>query len=199
MLSLLMRFCLYIKHRILEYAHPMPQTVRVFAGPAGSVERAVIEAVMDFSFATPREGCPGEDRPTLWVDDEWTGVYGWMPICRYLGLLWRAYPTTPLSALYVDGALDLLARFLQSDVPPADRFCAFVTQLELRLEKRDSDDPWLEGFDSKTIADMCWHAALTHHMEEHTLEIDEEQHPLVFEWMCAMEGAPPLHDDPKDD
>lgn len=199
-MSLLQRLCLYLKHRILDCAHPLPRRIEVFPGPPGTIERAIVEAVMArVGIVELRAWHKGDERPTVWVDDSEVGVSGCFAVCRYLGRLWRFHPTTPESALMVDGSLELLAQFLQplGKVDVANHVCAFATELELRLEAHDGDAPWLEGFEKETVADVCWHAAFTYIFRDHHVDLD---HPRLMEWFDAMEGDEDvLDDEAKDD
>lgn len=192
MRTLYQRLCAFLKHHILDGAHPLPERVEIFPGPPGSVERAIVQAVMaHVNIGTECAPSKGEERPTIWLDGDELGVHGCFAICRYLGRLWRLHPTTPQSTLAVDGMLELLAAFVKdvpaSDADVASHVCAFLTELELRLEAHDGDAAWLESFESRTVADVCWHAALVHVMKRHQVVVTDETHPRVVEWLDAME------------
>ena len=161
----------YVKHWVLDRAHPLPLALRVYPGTPGSLAYAVTRAVLARVALEGLEvrGTGGEEAalPTVWVADggEEDGaaqreVAGLTAVARYLGRLWRLYPCNPASALHVDASLDLLARFAhaaaEADTPAA--LCAHVAAYASLLEARQEDagHVWLEGMDKCSLADVCW-------------------------------------------
>ena len=201
-LSLLQRFCISIKHWILDCAHPFPKRIEVYAGSTGSVERAVLKAVVK-SVDIPQlrivyHHDSDECRPIVWVGDADMGVAGCTAVCRYLGRLWHLYPVHTENALCMDGSLDLLTSFMfpmtseefvlkRADAQQYLR--KFANELEYRMAEKDSSDAWLEGFSSKCVVDISWYAAFSWALQKYNVDSDlfqTHKYPFFATWMEAM-------------
>jgi hypothetical protein len=177
-----------LKHWVLDLAHPLPRTLDVFAGWPGSVERAVVLRVasvvgdgITLRWQTTGEGFDEDlllQHPVVWphadAHEGGVGHTGMLAVCRYLGRLWRLYPTDPANALAIDSALDLLQRFCgaarHADEALLPVLRAFLRALEDRMELHDS--VWLEAMGCASLADLCWAAA--------------------YEWACVKTRSSPL-------
>jgi hypothetical protein len=155
-----------LKHVVLDLAHPLPESVEVYAGRPGTLSYAITRSVLSrMSFDAMRErakllergrgnveggeenasGESGEeeeederllDRPSVRVD-EGDEVEGLFPVCRYLGRLWRTHPVDPYHALLVDGSLDRLARAMHaSEAVEAADLPKVVARVARELEAR---------------------------------------------------------------
>ena len=145
----------WVKHRVLDWAHPLPTRVEVF--PGDGLDRAIVVRVMrEVGVTCVVRNCDDLVCPAAWVDGEQvaTGVFS---VSRYLGRLGRLYPTSPLGAASVDTALEQLYHLVLGE----DDLAAAVQAHVLALENRfDSPDVWMENLDSFSLADACWAGAL---------------------------------------
>lgn len=185
--------CRRAKHYVLDHAHPLPASVRVFAGPPGSLERCIVRGVLGVVDVPGLVECgaAAASLPTLWIAEDDVGVHGCLAICRYLGRLWRLYPTDPVAALGVDSALEQLSGLLTS-LPltsPAVVLAQHLTELEARFERYEEKDqrtPWLEGMDQPSLADVCWAAALRWVLYATERDGLPDTHPRVRRWWEAV-------------
>jgi len=198
--------CEAVKHWVLAKAHPLPDRIELETGKPGTIQHAVVLAVAHellpemqcIHVTTPDDTESMDVRPIVWIDDSDIGVYGWEPVCRYLGRLWRSYPIHPENALSVDGSLAHLNAFMRSvlvaeeedeDVEVVTHIVvSYLKEMETRQSEFD-DDKWLEGFDEYTIADLCWYTALRFTMDKHDLEADDvlPSHTLMAMWFERMQ------------
>lgn len=183
-----------LKHWILDRAHPLPTEVRVYPGVPGTLEYAVTRAVLArapvVGLELREKGAEAE--PTVWPDGEdGEEVTGFLAVARYLGRLWRLYPTDPRNALPVDASLDLLASFAHeaASASPAllqDAVAACAHSLEERL----GDGPWLEGMGACSLADACWVGVFAWARAADAWDDDcFEQTPRLRVWWRAVQAA----------
>ena len=176
-------------HRFLtDLLFPLPATLYLFPGVAGSAERCMVLHVMrqtGLSILHVEDDGTRAGPPLLWVEDATDGIRGTFALVRYVGRLWRLYPSDPAHALMVDSLLDSLASFMHSpDLTDA------VTLLEARL--RDYDDAAvLYGFEDPTVADYAWAAALAVHSVDKDAWYDPETVPHFHAWWVRI-PKPPL-------
>lgn len=153
-------FAVRLKHWLLDLLHPLPARTVVCLGAPGSLESAIVREVIKRTHVPGLEEVSGSKVHVV-VDEDSDPVEGWGPVCRYLGRLGRTYPTTPASALVVDGALDTLAQMaaaLEHGGPPKDVVSTFVEMLE--EGGFEEGEVWLMGMDAPSVADACWKGAL---------------------------------------
>ena len=195
MLSLFVRLIQYvshaIRHRILGYAHPLPRSMRVYPGETGSIYRAIVTDLLDVCSFPQLEvvETPERNRPTLWIDDE-PPVAGCMTVCRYLGRQWRILPVNPTTCATVDSSIELLQAFLHpfvaetftESIHMCDHVAVFATMLEISLESVPYTRH-LNGFESNTLADVCWAAAWTHLLDVEGISIPAPEYPRLHAWM----------------
>jgi len=195
MLSYLYKFLQYvshsIRHTILEYAHPTPKSIRIYAGDEGSLHRSIVTELVDscvFQQLTLVE-CPERSRPTLWIDDD-VPVSGCMTVCRYLGRQWRLLPVNPTTCATVDSSLELLQSFMYPFVADTfgddklqmcDHLAVFATILDETFFHGETNH--LNGFDGDTLADICWSAAWKHVMDMEGVVLPMNDYPNLREWM----------------
>ena len=109
------------KHLLLSYLYPLPKLIEVHPGPPGSIDRAIVQAILgtyDLPGVVQVHADHVHTPPTLWIyDDEdcdKASVYtGCLPLCRYLGRMLRIYPVHPRNALSLDVGLDHLFEFVR--------------------------------------------------------------------------------------
>lgn len=194
MFSLLSRVVQYvsytIRHTVLEYAHPTPRVVRIYPGEVGSLYRAMVMGVMnvcELSHMTVVE-TPVCSRPTMWIDNE-APISGCITICRYIGRHWRLLPVNPATCATVDSSLELLQSFVYPLVAETftdsqqmgNHVAVFASLLENSFENGETDH--LNGFESDTLADVCWSAVWKHVMVDGVNNVDEEKYPNLYAWM----------------
>ena len=195
MLSYLYTFLHYIsrsiRHTILEYAHPVPKTIRIFAGTERSLHRSIVTELVDacaFEHLTLVD-CPERSRPALWIDDD-SPVCGCMTVCRYLGRQWRLLPINPVTCAAVDSSLELLQSFMHPFVADTfdgdkrricDHLAVFATLLESSFEYGETNH--LSGFEADTLADICWSAAWKHVMDMEGVALPMSDYPSLHGWM----------------
>lgn len=178
----------YFKHWVLDLAHPLPKHVRLALGPLQSIERAILQEVVQL---VPLEGMEVVKEHTssfdICIDDSTVKRHhSVLSIARYLGRLWRMYHVDPRNAFVLDGYLDLLGGFLMH-AESEDAIAAALQSLEALLEEDGSADPWLGGFDRPTIADACWFGALTWGFEQYPASQDSlAELPYVSFWWNEM-------------
>lgn len=180
-----------IRHTILEYAHPAPKTIRIFAGDKGSLHHSIVTELIDscaFEQLTLVD-CPERSRPTLWIDDD-LPVSGCITVCRYLGRQWRLLPVNPATCATVDSSLELLQSFMypfvadtfdEDKLQMCDHIAVFATILEDSFVYGETNH--LNGFESDTLADICWSAAWKHVMEMEKFTLPMTEYPNLREWM----------------
>ena len=193
-----------IRHTILEYAHPVPKSIRIYAGDEGSLHRSIVTELVEscaFEQLTLVD-CPERSRPTLWIDDD-LPVSGCMTVCRYLGRLWRILPVNPTTCVSVDSSLELLQSFMypfvadtfdEDKLQMCDHIAVFATILEDTCAYGETKH--LNGFESDTLADICWSAAWKHVMEKEGVTLPSSDYPNLHEWMIHQEM---LDDETEDD
>lgn len=197
------RIALFLKHPVLEWAHPLPWSVEVHVRGVDSLESWVIDEVIYNCGTKPirkvtRTLCL-ECPVGVSVNNDPYICFGTLSACRYLGRLSRFYPTTPESALLVDSSLELLKEFItllhQWNVQTVDDVgmaClrAHVSKYSNILESRFQDcGVWMEGMDSKSLADVCWMGAFRW-IFENDLMVEEglQSFPQLAEWWEMMSG-----------
>jgi hypothetical protein len=195
MLSYFYKFLHYvshsIRHTILEYAYPAPKSIRIFAGEEGSLHNSIVTDLVNscaFEHLTLVD-CPERSRPTLWIDDEFA-VSGCMTVCRYLGRQWRLLPINPTTCATVDSSLELLQSFMypfiadtfdENKLTMCDHIAIFATILEDSFVYGETDH--LNGFETDTLADVCWSAAWKHVMDMEGITLRISEYPNLHEWM----------------
>lgn len=195
MLSLFYRLLQYIshsiRHTILEYAHPEPTSIRIYAGETDSLYRAIVTELIDtcaFHQLTLVEAAD-RSRPTLWIDDD-APVSGCMTVCRYLGRHWRLLPVNPTTCATVDSSLELLQSFMypfvadkftDDAIQMCDHIAVFATILDDTFMNGETNH--LNGFESDTLADICWSAAWKHVMDVQGVTLPMSDYPNLREWM----------------
>lgn len=182
-----------VKHTVLDYAHPMPETMYVYAGAPGSLERSIVRGVLAVApIPGLVESGPGEGEnervPMVWVGEDGVGMPGCLAACRYLGRLWRLYPTEPTAALCVDTALDQLSDVLEMDEQDSDDVKeVFKVHLQLLQDRlgRYPNAQHLEELDAPSLADVCWVAALRwilYKLDKTELLDADQEFPNVAAW-----------------
>jgi hypothetical protein len=195
MLSLVYRLLQYIshslRHTILEYAHPAPKSIRIYAGGDGSLHKSIVTELVDtcvFEQLT-LVACPGRSRPALWIDDD-APVSGCITVCRYLGRQWRLLPVDPVACATVDSSLELLQSFMypfvadtfdQDKLQMCDHVAVFATILDDTFLYGETNH--LNGFEADTLADICWSAAWKHVMDMEGVTLPMTDYPNLREWM----------------
>jgi len=195
MFSVLYRFLQYIsyslRHTILEYAHPTPKSIRIYAGDEGSLHRSIVTELVDscaFEQLTLVD-CAERSRPTLWIDND-PPVSGCMTVCRYLGRQWRLLPVNPATCASVDSSLELLQTFMypfvadtfdENNLQMCDHVAVFATILEDSFLHGETNH--LNGFEADTLADICWSAAWKHVMDMEDFTLPMTDYPNLREWM----------------
>lgn len=180
-----------IRHTILDYAHPVPRSIRIYAGDVGSLHRSIVTELVDtcaFAQVTLVE-CQERTRPTIWIDNDHP-VSGCMTVCRYLGRQWRLLPVDPVTCATVDSSLELLQAFMYPFVAEAfdedklymcDHIAVFATILEDSFVYDETNH--LNGFEADTLADVCWTAAWKHVMDMEGFTLPMYDYPNLREWM----------------
>lgn len=187
-----------VKHMLMDLVHTSPWRVIVYGGKAGSMERAILEEVVSSTNMDYLEMMPDdtdfapEVRPFLTLNDELTVTSGRTAICRYLGRLWRSYPTTPSSALKVDASLETLEEFVRPWVTgegpeyPEAHLRRFIEKVEQTL---NPNYPYnIYNFESPTLADQCWAGAFRFVVSKELEEDPSEDFPLFKYWWQANVG-----------
>lgn len=195
MLSLVYKVLQYIshsiRHTILEYAHPAPKSIRIYAGEKGSIHRSIVTELVDvcaFDQLTLVD-CPERSRPALWIDDD-VPVFGCMTVCRYLGRQWRLLPVNPATCATVDSSLELLQSFMhplvadtfeEDKLRMCDHIAVFASILEDSFLYGETNH--LNGFEADTLADICWSAVWKHVMDMEGVTLPMTDYPNLREWM----------------
>ena len=162
---MLQRLCQRYKHVVLDRAHPVPPVISLYAGVEGTLEHCIVMSAVKATeglpvvLVAPRVGGrQDKDRPILWLEgDEAHGIEGCTSIARYLGRHWRMHPTDPEHAFLVDSLLERLERVVVTGPQP---HCLHYLDSCL-LPRTQKGSGWLHGFSERTMADVCWRAALT--------------------------------------
>lgn len=208
------------KHTLLEYAHPLPSLTEIHVGGSKGVNALVMEEMMRCMQSVPNvvlvTESTEENVVQLEIDDD-VLVEGLMITIRFLGRLSRRYPITPSSALFVDSNLDRLQQFLPTlyewsctEQLDKERVMARVSSELEWLETRFCEDSvWLEGFDSKTVADVCWTGVIRWIVENDLWEPDmttSQYDNLACWWSCVRpeyiaveDGDGDEHEDKKEE
>lgn len=180
----LQTMCQSVSHWVVDAAYPAPRELLVYPGVPGTMERAIVEAVLAHVHHDALVQCAlGGKHPSLSIDGD-TPVTGCFATCRYLGKLWRLYPLNPKHALIVDGLLDCLSPFLA----PTDT--REPEELQDMLEELCCGDnvPWLEGLGGPTMADACWRGALAWLIDQKLQHpVDGATHPRLARWWAAWD------------
>ena len=194
MFTLLVRLLKHIsyalRHRVLEYAHPLPETIRIFPGAKGSLHRAIMTDLIDVCNLPHVEvvEVPERNRPTVWIEHEHP-IAGCMTVCRYLGRHWRLLPINPTTCAMVDSSLELLQSFMYpfvaesftESIQMCDHVAVFAMILEDTFDAGETDH--LNGFASDTLADVCWAAAWKHVMDMEGVTLSASDYPNLRAWM----------------
>ena len=151
----------WLRHHVLDIAHPLPEYVKIYPGPRSSLGQYLIvyttAAVNSLDNRVQLLDYECECNTTTRFDKDGV-VRGAIPICRYLGRIWKMYPVDPRNAMTVDGLLELMPALLSaSDWPEYDEG-SMPERILAVLEENLLDSQWLAGFESPTIADVCWYA-----------------------------------------
>ena len=190
----------YAKHWVLDYAHPLPPSVRVYAPDPTDVRQRMVRdliAYMDWSGVAYVE--EGATEPMLWVDgdDGVDGVDGAFAIVRYLGRLWRLHPVSPEGALLVDSTLEMLDSYVCAfaDGPVRDA-SEHAHDLVRDLCERLHGDDYLEGFMHPTVADVCAVSLLHHALEQNDVDVlyDPKTQQNFHTWWTRMTQSDPVPD-----
>jgi len=199
MLSLVYKFLKYIshsiRHTVLEYAHPAPKSILIYAGDEGSLHRSIVTELIhlcSFEQLTLVD-TPERSRPALWIDND-IPVSGCMTVCRYLGRQWRLLPINPVTCATVDSSLELLQSFMypfvadtfgEDKLQMCDHIAVFATILEDSFPYCETNH--LNGFEADTLADVCWSAAWKHVMDIEGFTLPMTDYPNLREWMIYQE------------
>jgi hypothetical protein len=177
---------------VLDWAHPIPDCINLYAGPVGSITSAIL--------LTTLTRCSFEDRVVLYDDVQYSGPCIWlsdeMPdmkremcsIVRYLGRLQRSYPSHPHNALCVDDTLDEVGKFatlFSSNVGYREELKALVKALAF-LDLRVQKGKWLDDFSECTVSDVAWFAALKWVFSKHPKINLADEYPCVNVWYSKM-------------
>ena len=114
MFSLLARLCRYLKHYVLDLAHPLPRQIYVY--PGEGLERSIVQTVVcetDLHGLVLVDRDEASSKPSICLEADGLTYTGAFSIARFLARLWRIYPTTPQNALEVDSALEDLQAFVR--------------------------------------------------------------------------------------
>lgn len=215
--SLFRYICYSIRHTILDYAYPVPDSIRVYPGPAGSLYHSIVSKIVEECSLPQLEvvDCPARSRPAIWIDDDATPATGWETVCRYIGRQWRVLPTNPHTCATVDSFVELLQSFVYpfvaetftSHIEMGDHAATFATILEDSFA--ECGNKHLGAFNSNTVADLCWAAAWKHVMEIEGVTLATVDYPCLHEWMthqgvvadelCVVNGTNETSDDETDD
>lgn len=141
------RSCL--KHAVLDCMHAPPGRVEVCLGKPGSLENSILARVVEYVIM-PIKIQTGEEC-TVRVDDD-IAITGCLSACRYIGRLFRIYPTDPCHAIGIDANLDLLCTVVAAKGGRA-RSLALEAALDV-LERVPYE------YDSITVSDLCWAGAI---------------------------------------
>jgi hypothetical protein len=211
MWSAFVRFLQYVshsvRHLVLDHAHPLPKTVRVYPGAHDSIYRSLVLGVLDTCRipGTVVVESSEQHRPSMWLEDEAKSVEGCMTVCRYFGKQWRLLPVNPATCADVDSSLELLQSFLYPIVgdlvsQPAQLSNHVATFCSLLEDTFRFDDVChhLNGFEADTLADLCWASAWRHVIDKHQIIIDEVEYPRLYEWM-QYQNIVSSDDDTEDD
>jgi len=174
-------FCLYIKHTVLAWAHPLPKKIEVYPGEEGSIEHAIVAKVMQ---SVPEATVAAADdyaRPFISLDGEWVAT-GWQAVVRYLGFIDRSMPTTPTSALKVNMFLEIVADIVARPPMDQDEFERALMPFETAIERDGVRPDHLGDLGSVSLADVVAWEALNHAVSELADEFDWSKVPLTKEW-----------------
>ena len=182
--------CRKIKHSVLAYAHPLPCIIEVHVGCERSISvimmQEMIECINDTcDVVFIPNSCEG-NTVCIETNDE-TRVSGVMPAIRYLGRIGCMYPTTPESALQIDASLDrigdLISETQKWDEKDKDTCQGIVVKHMQALEDEfHSRHVWIDGFDEKTVLDVCWTAIFRWIFENEVLSEMGEEYPNLVCW-----------------
>lgn len=210
------------KTRLQAFFYPLPSVVELYLGVPGSMSCAIVKGVSaycDHLGSVQHVTLSDDDTlaPKVWINDESFGTLGTIAVCRYLGRLTKLHPSTPESALVVDGSLELLHECMQSlgegtiihPPTPSDTEEEDATAdpesphqktvhrvLKLLEERLDTTvDEWMD-LNGIALSDVCWFEALRWFDQKKLLPEEQDLylgHPLVFDWyqmMLATETTP---------
>ena len=196
--SLLRSLCLYVKHWILDHAHPLPQSgLGVYPGTKGSLQASIAMGVVSavdipgmniFHDYNPFDET--DERTCVWIDHE--RYHGCFAVCRYLGRLWKLYPVTPESALVVDSLLDLMAAFNRPFICEKtvhtdfvhDHLNAYIGELDACMD----GEMYLGNMETVSLADIMWYSCIKHVTLVHDIDefYDKGEYERFHTWWCTM-------------
>ena len=187
-----------LRHIILQLAHPMPASIRIYPGAPESVHRDIVLHLVDVCSFSEVELVDASERsrPTLWIEDN-EPVEGCMTVCRYLGRHMRLLPVNPTTCATVDASLELLQSFVHPFVTAADadggalknHVALFASLLEDSFESHVSTRH-LDGFEADTLADVCWTTAWKHVIANDAAPPSADDYPNLHSWMGHQSIVP---------
>ena len=182
----------FLKPYVLDWAHPIPDSINLYAGPVGSITSAIL--------LTTLTRCSFEDRVVLYDDLQCSGPCIWLSdetpdlkrdmcsVLRYMGRLQRSYPSHPHNALCVDDTLDEVGKFsalFSSNASWREEAKAIVDALEF-LDLRVQNGKWLDDFSEATVSDVAWFAALRWVFYKHQKVNLADEYPCVYAWYSKV-------------
>lgn len=174
-------FCLYVKHTVLAWAHPLPKKIEVYPGEEGSIEHAIVAKVMQ---SVPEAAVAAADdcaRPFISLDGEWVAT-GWQTVVRYLGSIDKSMPTTPTNALKVNMFLEIVADIVARPPVDQDEFERALIPFETAIERDGVRPDHLGGLGVASLADVVAWEALEHVVSALADEVDWSKVPRTKEW-----------------
>lgn len=193
-------FCLYVKHTVLAWAHPLPQKIEVYPGEKGSVEHAIITKVMQ-SVPEAMLATVGDDAtPFVRIDGEWV-ANGWQTVVRYLGSIDRSMPTAPDSALKVNMFVEIVSNIVARPPVDQDEFQRALIPFETAIERGGVRVDYLGGLEAHSLADIAAWKTLDHIISGLPNEVDWSMLPLTKDWfqLASMDDALDVGDNKSDD
>lgn len=195
--TLLTKLCLYVKHWVLDNAHPFPPTgLTVYPGVKGSLQAAItlgVTSAVDIPGMVVSSNAPDDtdERTCVWIDGE--KHFGYFAVCRYLGRLWRLHPVTPESALVVDSLLDLMSTFNRPFLCEKmvhkeftrEHLMAYTGELDAYMKHGD----YLGNMEAMSLADVMWYSCIKHVLHTNDIDdnfYDEDEHANFHAWWTEM-------------
>ena len=180
--------CTRVKHIVLDGAHPFPESIRI-VGRNGTWQHAIVSHVVAKTFGddirVELTGDSDDDKIRLWVDDDATPIVGWMTVVRYLGRLFRTYPTHPAYGAMIDTSLERLDQLLCL-FTERNHECAVALLQAIDNHLEVGGCAYMEEMSTESVADVCWAAAVLFHMAED--EVPWAELHLASAWWFDVRG-----------
>lgn len=194
--SLVESVCLYVKHWVLDHAHPPPFCgLTVYPGAKDSLHASITEYVISMIdlpwMVVTHSHLENEKRTCMWINGE--EHRGCFAVCRYLGRFWKFMPTNPESALIVDSLLELLESFHQplvcSNVVGVESLTKHLDFYVSELNATLIDGGYLGGMQTVSLADIMWYSSIRHMVTRYAMVdefYDDEKYECFHAWWETM-------------